>query len=163
MVDKHLSNSERTVYVNMCADGRVRALIVNKKDGTKINKSYPRLLLEEKLGRELLPDEDVHHIDGDPSNNDITNLELKMHGEHQKEHAAAHIKYHDVEAVCENCGSTFLWSAKSQRQWSRNANRKQNVNRRRRVFCSNHCAGEFGRRRQLQNKNSDNRRYKRLR
>lgn len=152
MVDKGLSNSERTVYVNKCADGRVRALIVNKKDGTKVNKSYPRLVLEEFLGRELLPDEDVHHIDGDPTNNNVENLTVKKHGEHQFEHSFEREKYYDVEAICENCGAPFVWTAKSQRHWNVNAKRKHNAGKIRHIFCSRHCAGEFGRRIQLEAK-----------
>ena len=35
-----------------------------------------RLVMEAKIGRYLKPSEVVHHIDGNPSNNDISNLEL---------------------------------------------------------------------------------------
>lgn len=35
-----------------------------------------RLVMEQHLGRFLLPEEVVHHIDGNPSNNDINNLQL---------------------------------------------------------------------------------------
>ena len=35
-----------------------------------------RLVMEQHLGRYLLPTEVVHHIDGNPRNNDISNLEL---------------------------------------------------------------------------------------
>ena len=35
-----------------------------------------RLAMEEHLGRYLLPEEDVHHLDDDKTNNDISNLEL---------------------------------------------------------------------------------------
>jgi hypothetical protein len=31
-------------------------------------------VMEEKLGRRLLPEEHVYHLDGDPKNNDIDNL-----------------------------------------------------------------------------------------
>ena len=41
-----------------------------------------RLLMEIKLGRPLLPDEDVHHIDGDRQNNQFGNLQLLSHSEH---------------------------------------------------------------------------------
>ena len=107
---------------------------------------YPRILMEEKLGRPLMPNEDVHHIDGNPLNNDILNLEIKYHGEHQREHFT---KYFDREVVCANCGKSFIWTAKKQRTWYSNASRKKNRNKRRRVFCSNNCAGTFGRKEQL--------------
>lgn len=35
-----------------------------------------RLVMEERLGRYLLPTEVVHHVDDDPTNNDIANLLL---------------------------------------------------------------------------------------
>lgn len=35
-----------------------------------------RLVMEQKLGRLLEPQETVHHLDGDRANNDINNLEL---------------------------------------------------------------------------------------
>jgi hypothetical protein len=35
-----------------------------------------RLVMERQLGRKLLPNETVHHRDGNKLNNDITNLEL---------------------------------------------------------------------------------------
>ena len=35
-----------------------------------------RLVMEEHLGRYLKPSEVVHHIDGNPANNDISNLQL---------------------------------------------------------------------------------------
>lgn len=44
-----------------------------------------RLVYEQYLGRYLEPFEVVHHKDGDPSNNDINNLELHAgNGEHLK-------------------------------------------------------------------------------
>lgn len=48
-----------------------------------------RLVMEQKLGRYLLPTEVVHHIDEDPSNNDPDNLMLfASQLEHVKHHAA---------------------------------------------------------------------------
>ena len=42
-----------------------------------------RLVVEERLGRFLLPSEVVHHIDGNHANNDIRNLEVfSSNGEH---------------------------------------------------------------------------------
>lgn len=42
-----------------------------------------RLVMEQKLGRRLLPGEVVHHVDNDRSNNDPENLELfSSNGDH---------------------------------------------------------------------------------
>lgn len=51
------------------------------------------LAMEESLGRYLNPkEESVHHIDGDKSNNDISNLQLRT-------------RYHGKVRVCGDCGS----------------------------------------------------------
>jgi hypothetical protein len=41
-----------------------------------------RFLMERKLGRSLQPWEDVHHINGDPKDNRIENLQLLSHSQH---------------------------------------------------------------------------------
>lgn len=48
------------------------------KHTTKINENIRthRYIMEQYLGRKLLPEEHVHHIDGNKTNNDITNLFL---------------------------------------------------------------------------------------
>jgi len=46
-----------------------------------------RKIMEEHLGRKLSSDEHIHHIDGNPSNNDISNLMILSNAEHSKIHA----------------------------------------------------------------------------
>ncbi len=49
----------------------------NKYEYRKINgvkKRLHRHIMEEKLGRELKPNEHVYHLDGDSTNNDVDNL-----------------------------------------------------------------------------------------
>ena len=43
-------------------------------------------VVEQFIGRKLLPNECVHHIDGNFLNNDISNLRLMGHGEHTTLH-----------------------------------------------------------------------------
>ena len=43
-------------------------------------------LIEQKLGRNLLPNEIVHHKDEDKTNNDLANLEVMTRSEHTKHH-----------------------------------------------------------------------------
>ena len=105
--------------------------------------------MEQSLGRELLPNEQVHHKDGDPLNNDLDNLEIKMLGEHQREHNP--VKYHDKFTTCGWCGKQFLWTAKQQRTFNGNRNRKSKItNMIDEPFCSKKCSGECGRHTQMQ-------------
>jgi len=46
-----------------------------------------RALLEQKLGRYLMPNEQADHKDGDKENNSKGNVTLKDLGEHQHDHA----------------------------------------------------------------------------
>jgi hypothetical protein len=61
-------------------------LLYKPEHPTANNKGYVRehrLVMEEKLGRSLMPSEVVHHIDGDSANNSPENLELfASNGEH---------------------------------------------------------------------------------
>ena len=131
-------------HIYKCKDGRVRCYNPISHSVT----SYPRLLLERKLGRSLMPDEQVHHIDGDPSNNNLDNLAIVKVGEHQRMHAR---KYYDKKMICPYCGSEFVWTAKSQRNFMSNKSRKisRNKNPLWKPFCSKHCAGAYARREQL--------------
>lgn len=99
--------------------------------------------MEQKLGYPLDPNDDVHHKDGNPLNNDIDNLELINHSVHDSMHS---IKYKDKIAVCCFCKKEFLWTAKQQSQFA--ANRKRN-NRLYGPFCSKSCAGSFGKQEQI--------------
>ena len=142
---------EHDYYINYCkSDGRVRAS--HKKTGKGV--SYPRLIMENHLGRYLDKNEDVHHIDGNKSNNDIDNLEVIDHVEHEKQHNP---KYHpyDVFKKCPVCGITFQWTEDRQKSFYKNLKRSNKENRYLlgKPFCSKRCVGIYGKRIQLkQNK-----------
>lgn len=58
------------------------------KDGTEVHVKQHRWIMEQHLGRKLLKSEDVHHIDGDKKNNDVSNLQVVSHAEHSVMHHA---------------------------------------------------------------------------
>lgn len=62
-----------------------------------------RLVMEAVLGRKLLKNEEVHHIDGNKLNNDPSNLMVLSPSEHQlKEHSLK-----ERVGECEECGKEF--------------------------------------------------------
>ena len=99
--------------------------------------SYPRILMAEKLGRPLEPYEDVHHIDGNVQNNNVDNLTIILHGEHQRQHST---KYSGtVVATCVYCGKKFTMTrVQQQRRVSDSKRGKKGP------FCSRKCSGLYG-------------------
>ena len=129
--------SKMYIYQNK-KDKRYRYKRIND-DGTITQGSYPRILMEESLGRPLEPNEDVHHIDGDVTNNSLDNLEVVLHGPHQREHS---IKYIDTIENCMICGEAFTMTAK---MWSRfYADLSRKIPTFRWLTCSKSCAGKAG-------------------
>ena len=122
-------------YIKTAKDGRTR-LVIKRDDGTMTSKSYPRVIMEEKLGRSLLPDEDVHHIDGDKTNNNPNNLDIIKHGDHQRIHNPS--RYKEEIKICQVCGKEFIYSIKQQRLYDSDIRR----NRKRYYTCSNSCRGK---------------------
>lgn len=139
--------SEYTTYT--CDDGRVRAYV---KESNKVI-SYPRLIMEQQLNRPLLPEEQVHHKNKNPLDNETENLEIRILGEHQREHST---KYLDKLAICEWCSREFLWTAKQQRTFYSNRSRKNKKYTNDNPFCSKSCASKHGRKIQLTNRISVN-------
>jgi len=65
-----------------------RGGIKHRPDGyirdSKTDKYLHRIVMEKHLGRELRPEENIHHIDGNNQNNDINNLKIMSNSEHRK-------------------------------------------------------------------------------
>lgn len=93
-----------------------------------------RYLIEQSLGRRLSRAEHVHHIDGDKSNNVLSNLELISPERHTAQHKAE-IPTAIVYKTCEKCGKLYI----------RRRGQSNEVPSRRhhRSFCSRRCSGAF--------------------
>ncbi len=128
------------IKVYDCKDGRNRVYLSDTKQVV----SYPKYLMEQMLRRKLNDNEQVHHIDENPLNNDINNLEIRLLGEHQKQHST---KYYDKKMTCEWCGKEFVWTAKQQSEFYRNRKRKKTHTES--PFCSKKCVGQYGKQIQI--------------
>lgn len=70
-----------------------------------------RLVMSEAIGRQLMPSEHVHHVNGDPADNRLSNLELLTAAEHVALHgggAAVRQRSSRVAITCERCGKELL-------------------------------------------------------
>lgn len=111
------------------SDGRYIG-IVTRKDGTRTTVSYPRILMERHLGRQLLPEETVDHINEDPSDNRIGNLRLLSRSDNVKRST---YRVLDSRSVCAWCGVPLTGLSKAQVR-SKKAG----------PFCSRQCTGKYG-------------------
>lgn len=113
-------------------DGRKHICIVHD-DGRKQTKSYPRYLLEQHLGRYLLPEEHVDHINNDPFDDRIENLQILTLVENAKKAAALRPRKTHV-FICPCCGNE---AEKYLNQVKHNLNRGKSG-----PYCSRTCAGK---------------------
>jgi hypothetical protein len=67
-------------------DQRGYRWIYVRRYGARVAQREHRMVMERHLGRALEPEELVHHINGDRSDNRIENLRLEPWGEHTTEH-----------------------------------------------------------------------------
>ena len=169
--------------------GKTQILIINEKviqfhkdcmTGYWVNNTYNLRLHREKLRLELgltkeqMKNYDVHHIDGDKDNNDISNLQLINKIQHATLHASKQL-HTKIIKICEWCGEEYesssnvahkqrFCSEKCKMKWRR----ANGLDREQRVcmfcgdtftcnktlptkFCSRQCAGKYN---YYNNKNS---------
>lgn len=115
-------------------DGRSHVVI--RDSGKTTSKSYPKYLMEQQLGRELMADEHVDHINDDFTDDRIENLQILT----PKENNAKARKFHDseekiLEYVCPVCYKSFG-------QLERVVRRNQEVLGYSGPYCSKECAGQ---------------------
>ncbi len=92
-------------------------ILIHAPDHPNAVKGYVRqhrLVVEESIGRYLERDEVVHHINDDPSDNRLGNLELTNKAEHMRLHRTAvgrlqtqSSRYKLIKLTCECCGKEY--------------------------------------------------------
>lgn len=125
-------------------DKRLRVVAVSL-NGNRKTISYPKYLIEIHLNRYLAENETVHHIDGNPLNNDLSNLIILDRKEHSILDAKRRL---DEILVCQWCKQKFLVKGRllySRQRKDKNAN----------SFCSKSCSGKYGKSIQSGNKKLD--------
>lgn len=110
-----------------------KQVIVHYKDGSRRTFLLSRHLMEQHLGRRLLPDETVDHKDRDKTNDDISNLQILSRSEHTKKDIK---RIKKVEITCIFCGNK---AQKNARDLDRGAKLGKAG-----PFCSKKCVGRYG-------------------
>lgn len=117
-------------------DGRQHVILY--ENGKRTTQSYPRYLLEQRLGRKLEYWEDADHIDNDCTNNKPDNIQLLTTIENIRKSAKPAEVY---KFICPSCNKPSEKSAGQVRH-----NRKQTKSG---PYCSRRCARVAQRQRQL--------------
>lgn len=118
-------------------DGRLRVVLVNisnRHDRKTV--SYPKYVMERYLNRYLEPYETVDHIDTNPLNNEISNLQVLNRQCHAKLDVKRKVA---MDFKCPLCGTDFTLVDKKLSSALQNR-RKGKAG----PFCSRSCAGKYG-------------------
>jgi|SRR6188472_3144308 len=86
------------------ADNRQHVIILFP-GGLRLTVSYPKYIVEINEERYLDKDEEVHHKDGDETNNDYDNLEVLQKDTHK--HLDRNTPQY-LEMICAYCGNPFI-------------------------------------------------------
>lgn len=140
MLDKESLLNLYKEYTNVLGpytrkDNRQHVILNNanlpKNDKNKLKTiSYPKALVESIIGRTLLENETIDHIDRNYLNNSLDNLRIVDKVFHAQEDA---VRVFVNEISCQICNNKFKPS-KSQRNTYYKAG----------PFCSRKCAGKYG-------------------
>lgn len=118
-------NSEGRLFINI------------DKFGKRTTLSYPKYIVEVAINRYLTEEETVHHIDGNPLNNNLENLAILARKEHSKLDS---LKRKSIVTQCKWCNCNFLIEGSKLRYRERGKAGP---------FCSRSCSGKYGKSIQL--------------
>jgi hypothetical protein len=119
-------------------DGRQHVVLQDGPAGKLKTVSYPKYLVEQRLGRELDPDEEtIDHIDGNWMNNAPDNIRIISRSQHIKEDA---IRVKRLSLPCVECGVVVERHPSDLRARAKIGAAGP--------FCSRICSGKYGARRQ---------------
>ena len=115
-------------------DGRKH--IVKYHNGKRTTQSYPRYLMEQHLGRELLPHEEVDHKDDDVTNDVISNYQILTKQKNIEKHFSKPENKRKIGTyVCPICSETFS-------KYENNVKHNRVLGKAG-PFCSRSCAGKY--------------------
>lgn len=109
---------------------------IEYENGKSTTLSYPKYLMEQKLGRLLDKDETVDHIDRNIDNNLFSNLKIIDRSTHAKEDS---FRLKPMAFICLLCGIQFVKKGSKLRDVINNR-RKGKAG----PFCGRPCAGRYG-------------------
>lgn len=118
------------------ATGRKHVIHYDNVTGRRRTQSYARFLMEQYLGRKLTVEEQVDHVDGDFTNDNIQNLQILTPSENmqkQVKQSGRSIRYYQF--ICPVCQTP---AQIDMRQYRHN----QIANGRAGPYCSKSCAGK---------------------
>lgn len=126
-LDYPFSEEFKAGYLGINSEPR-RVLSLIRYDGSRTSVSYARYLMSVKLGRFLNPEEHVDHINNNPMDDYIENLQILSHAENNRKGR----KRTMIQLICPICNSQFEREA-------RQVNHKIAAGKN--LTCSRKCGG----------------------
>lgn len=120
----------RLAYLRRDSSGRGRVDLINSKtDRTTI--SYAKFLVETTTGDFVPSGYDVDHINGDCSDDDLSNLQILDRKTHIAKSALERAGRTTASFSCPNCGLNFT------------KEKRVATSKKKNIFCSRSCNGKF--------------------